>query len=120
MKNFWKWLLYGLAVFLLAFCIALPLFGGGWGFSGGRMGFAGSGMHGWMMGGWGALGWIGMILRLLLPIAVVGLCIALGVSLYRARQVPPPAPPTPSVACPKCGKAVETAWVACPFCGKKL
>jgi hypothetical protein len=28
MKSNWKWLVFGAAVFLLAFCIALPLFGG--------------------------------------------------------------------------------------------
>jgi hypothetical protein len=98
MKNAWKWIVFGLAIFLLAFCIALPLFAGGsllpvrW-MSYRRM------MPGGMMG-FGAFGWIGMLVRLAIPVLFVGLVVAIVVTLVRKPSAPstpaatPPAAPT--------------------------
>jgi hypothetical protein len=116
MKNLWKWFLYGLAVFLLVLCIALPLFSGWTLLPMGRVFYSMDGTHAWMMGGWGVLGWIGLVLRWLTPVVLIGLCIALGVWWLRNRKA---SPPVPTATCARCGKPVEAEWVACPYCGKK-
>jgi hypothetical protein len=123
MKTFLKWFLYGLAVFLVAFCVAIPLFGGGVMFNTHRVLTTGWGMHGGMMDDWGFPGWIGLCLRLAVPVLILGLLTALGIILFRrksAEPVPPPPAPVPTAACPRCGKPVDNGWVACPFCAKKL
>jgi uncharacterized membrane protein YagU involved in acid resistance len=120
MKSVWKWILIGLAVFLLAFCIALPLFSRGVMvseravYSRGMMPFGGM-PHGMM--GVGALGWLGMLARLAIPVLFIVLIAALVVALVRKSSTPP-APPAAS--CSKCGKPVQQGWVACPYCGEKL
>jgi hypothetical protein len=56
MKSVWKWILFGGAVFLLAFCVALPLFGG-FAAMPARTIHSFSVMRGGMMGS--GIGWIG-------------------------------------------------------------
>jgi hypothetical protein len=119
MKNIWKWILFGGAVFLLAFCIALPLFRGlpampartiiGYGM-----------MHGGMMDwGWGGTGRFGMLFQpALLILGVAGLA-ALVYFLAKRPSAPPPPPPVPTVPCAGCEKPLDPGWVACPYCGKK-
>lgn len=129
MKNAWKWIVFGLAVFVLAFCIALPLFGGGSllpvrVMSYRRMmpfGMMGVGTFG-TSGTSGAFGWIGMLARLVIPVLFVGLVVAVVALLLRKRSAPPASTPPASAAAPcrKCGKPVETGWVVCPYCGTKV
>jgi hypothetical protein len=121
MKNIWKWVVFGLVVFLAAFLIALPLFAGGWmptartvyGF-----GMLRGGMMDW---GWGGIGWIGLLFRSALPILAVVGGIALVYWLVKrspgAAQAPAPAPTTP---CAYCSQPLSPGWVACPYCGKKV
>ena len=118
MKNNWKWILLGAAVFLLAFCIALPLFGG---FSAMPMRWiSGSGlardgmMHGGLFGG------IGMLFRLAVPVlGIAGLAALIYLLVKRPAASPPPLPSLPTTACVNCGKPLDPGWVACPYCGKK-
>jgi hypothetical protein len=125
MKSIWKWIFLGLAIFLLAFCIALPLLRGMpylpmRVFDGGRLW-----MHGGMMAGSGIFGWLGWIARLAIPVIGFLLLVYLVVALFRKPQVPPtnpavpPAVPPAGTPCSRCGKVLEAGWVACPFCGKK-
>ncbi len=124
MKNIWKWVFLGLAIFLLAFCITLPLLGGAFHLpvrmlEGGRLW-----MHEGMMGGYGVFGWLGMIARLAIPIIGFLLLVYLVVWLFRKPEGPPANPPAAPPAsagnpCPRCGKPLEAGWVACPYCGKK-
>jgi hypothetical protein len=120
MKSAWKWILLGLAVFLLAFCIALPLFGGGSLLPLRVMSYRRM-MPGGMMGV-GAFGWVGMLARLVIPLFIVGLVVAVAVMLLKKPSAPPSSTPPASTTspCPKCGKPVEQGWVACPHCGAKL
>jgi hypothetical protein len=115
MKSIWKWILFGLAVFLLAFCIALPLFGGG-----SLLPVRAVYLHRMMpygMMGVGSFGWIGLLARLAVPILFFVLVAAVVVLLLRK----PSAPATPAATpCPSCGKPVQQGWVACPHCGTKL
>jgi hypothetical protein len=120
MKSAWKWIVFGLVIFVLAFCIALPLLGGGSLLPARVMSYRGGMAHGMM--GVGALGGIGMLARLVIPLLFVGLVAAVVVLLLRKPSTPPVStPPAPTtVACRKCGKPVEQGWVACPHCGAKL
>jgi len=96
MRNIWKWILFGLAFFVLAFVVALPLFGGfammpmRWLGAGGvpRGMMAGSGML-----GAGMFGWIGLALRCIVPLAAVAGLIALVVVLVRKPAAPAAVPP---------------------------
>jgi hypothetical protein len=140
MNKTWKWILIGLGVFILAFCVGLPIFLG----IGARMaGFAGMPMMGQPFGGYPMMGGRGFglfggfgLLRLLFPLfglAVVVLVIAGIVLLLRRPQKPdavavtpaasyepvPPAdftpsePVAPAVVTP--AEVVETS--PCPHCG---
>jgi hypothetical protein len=115
MKSVWKWILFGLAIFLLAFCVALPLFSGGFFLPGRVMQFRGMMPYGMM--GAGMFGWIGLLARLAIPILFVVLAVAVGVMLWKKPSTPPTPATTP---CPSCGKPVQQGWVACPHCGTKL
>jgi zinc-ribbon domain len=117
MKNIWKWILLGAAVFLLAFCIALPLFNGfsampmRWGAGSGLI--RGGMVHGAMIGG------IGMLFRLILPVIGIAGLAALIYVLVKRPAAPPPSQALPTKPCDNCGKPLDPGWVACPFCGKK-
>jgi hypothetical protein len=119
MKSVWKWILFGGAVFLLAFCVALPLFGG-FAAMPARTIHSFSVMRGGMMGsgiGWiGGIGWFGMLFRLAVPLFVLGGVAALVYGLVKRPATPPPAATVP---CATCGKPLDPGWVACPYCGKK-
>jgi hypothetical protein len=120
MKSAWKWIIFGLAIFVLAFCIALPLFGGGSLLPVRVMTYRRMMPNGMM--GAGGFGWIGMLARVAIPLLFVGLVVAVGVLLLRKPSTPPAATPPalPAAVCKKCGKPVEQGWVACPHCGAKL
>lgn len=125
MNNVWRYLLVGGLVFVLAFFVAVPLFGG-WGpFE--MMGYRGTGpgmMGGFPMMGFGVFGWLIMLGMWLVPLAVVALLVAGVMALFRATTVTPvgtpPAPTSEAHPCPNCGKHVQNGWVACPYCGEKL
>ena len=116
MKSVWKWILLGIGVFVVVFLIALPLWlgvpmmsaRGAYGF-----GMMRGGMMGWGLGGFG---WIGMLLRLAIPVLVIGGVIALVYYLAKRPSAPAPAATVP---CEFCGKPLDPGWVACPYCGKK-
>jgi len=146
MNRVWKWILIGLGVFILAFCVALPLF---LGFSARLLGFGRMPMMGQpfgrfsMMGrGFGIFGGFGL-LRLLFPLAtlvIVVLVIVGIVLLLRRPQKPaaaaiapavtpvdatssepiPPAEVVETKPCPHCGAPVQAGWIACPHCGERL
>jgi zinc-ribbon domain len=118
MKSVWKWILFGLAVFVLAFCIGLPLFSRSF-LLPGRMMFN-RGMMPFGMMGVGALGWLGILARLAIPILFVVLVVALVVMLVRKPSTPPTPPAPETTPCAKCGMPIQQGWVACPYCGKKL
>jgi hypothetical protein len=117
MKNIWKWLFFGLIIFLIAFVIAMPFFGGraGWPM---RSVYGYGMMPGGMMG-WGGFGGIGMLLGMALPLLAVAGVIALVYSLIARSGTPPPPPPVPTSPCAFCQKPLDPGWVACPYCGKK-
>lgn len=116
MKSVWKWILFGLALFLLAFCVALPLFSRGLMLPVRMMSYRSGGMGFGMMGA-GGLGLLGLLARVAVPILFLVLVVAVVVMLVRKPSTPP-APTTKP--CPKCGQPVEQGWVACPHCGEKL
>ena len=131
MKNIWKWILMVVALFLVSFCIALPVlsllginpalpmrFMAGSGF-GSRMAMPGYGMMGGGFFGSGLLAIVGIALRCVLPLLLVGGIIAVFVLLLRRHPAATPAPSTAKV-CSACKKPVEAEWVACPYCGQKL
>ena len=110
MKDIWKYLLVGLAIFLLVFLIGLFfIFSGGWGQYG---------MGPWMMGNYGGFGWLMMLGMILLPLLVIGVIVA-GI-VWLARSMGGLATPLRSQPCPNCGKFVQVGWMACPYCGQKL
>ncbi|MGB7538022.1 MAG: zinc ribbon domain-containing protein [Anaerolineales bacterium] len=116
MKSVWKWILLGIAVFVVAFLIALPLWAGIPMASGrliGGYGMMRGGMMGWGLGGFG---WIGMLFRLAVPLFVIGGVAALVYHLAKRPSAPPPAATVP---CENCGKPLDPGWLACPYCGKK-
>jgi hypothetical protein len=121
MKSVWKWIIFGLAVFVLAFCIGLALFSRGFLLPGRMM--VNRGMMPFGRMGVGAFGWLGILARLAIPVLFVVLVVALVVMLVRKPSTPPtpPTPPAPAtIPCPKCGMPIQQGWVACPYCGKKL
>jgi hypothetical protein len=119
MKSIWKWILFGAVIFLLAFCIALPLLGGlsampvrsinGYGMMRGGM----------MDGGWGGLSGIGMLFRLAIPVAGIAGLAALVYYFAKRPSAPSSTPPVPTKPCSNCDKPLDPGWVACPYCGKK-
>jgi len=74
---------------------------------------------GGMMGGWGVLGWMWM---LLIPIVFVSVLVAGVVWLVRQVSPPPSGGGTGenAVPCPHCGRLVQVGWRACPYCGNQL
>jgi hypothetical protein len=129
MKSEWKWILYGLLVFVLVAAIALPFFGG-WSFTA-RHALGFGMMQGGMMGRSGfGFSWLGLLARLAIPAIIIFLLAILFFSLLSRSPKEPAAPAAPAVPavppasastpCPRCGKPVEAGWVACPYCGKNL
>jgi hypothetical protein len=117
MKNIWKWIVFGLIVFLVAFMIALPAFGGWRVMPHAAFGYGM--MRGGMMGwGWGGFGGIGMLIGSLLPILAIAGVAALIYSLMK-RHAPSEPPALPATPCASCGKPLDPGWMACPYCGKK-
>ncbi len=116
MKSVWKWILLGIAVFVVVFLVALPLWSG-FPMAAGRSAYGYGMMRGGMMG-WGisGFGWIGMILRLAVPVLVIGGVAAL---VYWFAKRPSTPLPAATVPCAYCGQPLDSTWVACPHCGKK-
>lgn len=123
MRNFWKYLLVGLLAFGLVFAVAFMFL------SRGAFGYRGYGMMGnWgyfpMMGGFGMLGGLMMLLFIGLPVVLIILAFAGVFGLLNRPQttVTPPAPTAPAASrtCPECGKPAQADWTTCPYCGQKL
>jgi len=127
MNKTWKWILgIVLVLVVIAAFIVVPLvmhnvFGYGYGLDYDRAyGFPMMGGHGFMP--FGGFMMVGMGLRWLVPLALIGL-LAYGAYRYgkgKAAPVIPPAAPAPTATCPKCGQAVQAGWNNCASCGKKL
>lgn len=123
MRNLWKWALGFLGVILVTFFISTLFFRGSGlpGFVCGGFGLMGRGI-GWgpgMMGGWGVLGGFGMLLMLLIPLGFIALLVAGAVVLVRSLSASKATMPT-SPACSSCSRPVQVDWTTCPYCGKPL
>ena len=132
MRNIWKYLLVGLVVLGILALVGLPFLARGLGFNRGY-GMTpalapGASVGNWgyypMMGGFGILGGLMMLLFMIFPVALVVLAVAGVFSLLRRpdTNVTPPAPSAPAAArtCPACGKPAQADWATCPYCGQKL
>ncbi len=116
MKSVWKWVLLGIAVFVVVFLIALPLWAG-FPMMSARGAYGFGMMRGGMMGGGGLRG-IGILTGFVFPIlAIIG--VAAFIYSLMKRHSPPAPPPAATVPCEYCGKPLDPGWVACPHCGKK-
>jgi len=126
MNKTLKWVLIGLGIAVLAFLIALPLFGMH------RLGFSMMSRYPGVDRGFPlmrampmmAFGLVRGVLGLgVLALAVIG--VVLLVRGSRAKQIPPPVTVVPESVvepgknCRNCGKEINAEWVACPYCGKK-
>ncbi len=135
MNRTWKWILIGLGIFILAFCVALPLFVGigtrflGYGgmpMMGRRFGFLpfmGPFMgRGFGMGGFGLLGFLFPLFALLvLILVIVGIVVLLRrpqrpvVATAMPAETVTPIDATPAEPVTPVPEAVETH--PCPHCG---
>ncbi len=111
-------------ILILAIFLFLPgilrLAGLGW--YGDMMG--GRGMMGGGFGYFSPLGFIGMGVMALLPVALIVLLVLGGVALMNSlsgsgRPVPPPTAAT-GRSCPSCGKPAQVDWNTCPYCSSTL
>ncbi len=119
MRDWWKYVLIGLVVFLAAYGIALLFFGVGWG-------------RPWMIGRWmmarpgiergfyfphlGVFGWLALLGRFLIPLLLLALAaVGLAALLRGPDHAARPAP-----TCPNCRRPLQAGWVACPYCGQDL
>jgi hypothetical protein len=94
------------------------------------MGRFGAGGYGGMMGPGGMmrgfgyqnpLGFFGMALMWLIPIAVVVLLVFGVVALINGLNKPgSTVPPMSDRKCSNCGKPAQSGWTTCPYCGKPL
>ena len=118
MKNWWKYILVGLVVFLAAYAIALLVFGGGWW----RWGMMGRWMMrpGFMQGPYfphmGGFEWLALLGMLLIPLLILVVTVVGVVALLRGSS----RASLPTAACPNCRRSIQTGWVACPYCGQDL
>lgn len=71
-----------------------------------------------MLGRFGILGgWIFMLGRMLIPLALIVLLVLGGIAIGRALAGPRAAVVT---TCKNCGRPVQADWNNCPYCGTKL
>jgi hypothetical protein len=119
MKSTWKWILFGLVVFLIGFCVAFPLLGGFAGLPLRAAHVGGTFMNRGTMMGWGGIGIVGLVGRGVIPLLGV-ILLAAAVILLLRKPSNPPAPAAAPTPCPSCGKPIQPGWVACPHCGNKL
>jgi hypothetical protein len=125
MKKAWKWILgIVLVLVVIAAFIVVPLvLHNVWGYGIYDRDFGMMGRHSFMP--FGGFMMLGMGLRWLVPLGLIGL-LAYGAFRYGQRKaapvIPPAAPaaPAPEVTCPKCGQPVQAGWNNCANCGKKL
>jgi hypothetical protein len=126
MNKTWKWILIGLGIAIVAFVVALPLFGMH------RLGFP---MMSRIPGFDRGFQYIGImplmafgVIRGLLGLGVLALAVIGVVLLVRNSKTKEVAPPLqgetdpvtkPARNCRHCGRELKTDWVACPYCGKK-
>ena len=122
MRNKSGWIVaIVLGVILLLVIPGLWIFARPW-----RYGMMGEyGMMGRGFGFMNPLGWFGMGLMWLLPLALLVLTIlgiaVLSKSLFGAEKPAPTAiPPVNLRACPNCGKSIQADWNNCPYCGQGL
>ncbi|MBM3121394.1 MAG: zinc ribbon domain-containing protein [Chloroflexi bacterium] len=106
-----------LGVVLAVVVLAPALFMTGWMLSGSAPGsFVGMPHMGYWPGGFGMGGWLFMLLRAVIPVAVLGLAAWGIVSLVSGGRKAE----APLRACAGCGRAAQTDWRNCPYCGKAL
>lgn len=128
MKNTWYWIIgIGLVLILgLVFLLGLFLFG----LRGMPMTWVTGGSDGWFNGTWGhhgmrwgwpMMGLFGGLLMLILLLGLLALVAAGVVLLAKALQQPNRDlfEPTQS-RCDHCGKQVAPDWQVCPYCGEAL
>jgi hypothetical protein len=126
MNKTWKWILIGLGIAIVAFLVALPLFGMH------RLGFPMMSRIPGFDRGFQYIGIMPMmafgVIRGLLGLGILALAVIGVVLLVRngkSKEVTPIASVVPDVAaeparnCRHCGRELKTDWVACPYCGKK-
>lgn len=126
MNKTLKWVLIGLGIALVAFLVALPLFGMH------RVGFSMMPRYSGFERGFPVMGAFPMmafkLVRGLIGLGILALAVIGVVLLVRsgnAKKVEPPAPVEtttivePVTNCRNCGKEIKVGWVACPYCGKK-
>ncbi len=130
MRNVWKWVVIIGGILILAFLVALFLFGRGigyrwfpgympmmngpWQMGPNMFGFRGGGLS----GGWTVVfGIIFVLLALLALVVLVGVGIFF---LVRASNRAQTQPAVSAKTCPSCGKPVQADWANCPYCGTKL
>jgi hypothetical protein len=119
MKGFWKWAVLFAAVFIIAWLVAMPLFGG---FRYRMMPMMGGGTNGFhMFGGFGFPGgWLMMFGMLLIPLAFIGVLV-LGGAAAVAGLTRLQSPTQVAVrTCKHCGKVNQMDWANCPYCGEKV
>ena len=119
MKGLWKWAVLFAAVFILAFLVAIPLFGGsGYGMM--PMMYGGyNGFH--MLGGFGFPGgWLMMLGMFLIPLAFIGVLVLGGVALVVGLNKSQAPTQVIVRTCAYCGKVLQADWANCPYCGEKV
>jgi hypothetical protein len=122
MKNGWKWAGIFLAVFVIVFLFALPVFGfnlfghtyawmpmmRGYGFPFGY-------------GGFGILGGLIMaFFMLLVPLAFIALVVAAVFGVVRLASGGGSRTAALTRTCIHCGKPLQADWSTCPYCGQKI
>lgn len=120
----WKWVLIFLGVFVLAFCVALPIFA----MMFGRVMMGGGirdGFRPMMGGGFGMLRLFGgAIIGLgVLALAVIGLVALVHNGRMHGHMHDPMqahAAAAMATPCPHCGAMLQPGWLACPVCGEKV
>ena len=119
MKGFWKWAVLFAAVFILAFLVAIPLFGG---FGYGMMPMMYGGYNGFqMLGGFGFPGgWLMMFGMFLIPLAFIGVLVLGGVALVVGLNKSQAPTQVTVRTCTHCGKVLQADWANCPYCGEKV
>ncbi|HEC21975.1 MAG TPA: zinc ribbon domain-containing protein [Chloroflexi bacterium] len=97
---------------------------------GGGMMWPGTWGRGMMGGGFGLLGWLGVIIAWLTRLGILALLVvgvlwlirAVGQSGGATVATTPAAAPKAETGktCPACGKPVQDDWQVCPYCGGAL
>jgi uncharacterized membrane protein len=107
-----------IGLILLLVLPGLIMMGRPW--AGGYGGMMGNGMMGGF-GYWNPLGFVGMALMWLIPIALLVLLGFGTVALINGLTKPEnSARPVAGLNCSNCGKQTQSDWTNCPYCGNSL